>query len=363
MPRRAVKKLDGVADLSTTSPKDGVGSLEFGEFSDDDFLESVTATMSEDEQRDLSIIERIKSVYVECGRDQVLAATLRDFIKLVLAKRDGQRDEGGVFFVTGESGAGKSRAVEHMLSTNPALQPQVKSFGTIRPVISVSLSGPSTLKILGMQILRQAGYHLTQNIEQGVLWDLLPAQLHHRKVLMIHIDETQHMLKQTKTDTERVNLAKALKGVMNYKPWPISFIMSGMPETTNLSLLDEQFERRGRYLFLPDVNIDEEMVLVENILRRLSQAAGIDCEHIIASDIPERIAHAARYRYGRIAKFTIEGLMVALKRKSPALTREHFARAYMNLSHARGRDEMNPFLIEDWRILPPGNFLYQGSNG
>lgn len=202
---------------------------------------------------------------------------------------------------------------------------------------------------------------MVQDIEVSKLWAiLLPSQLHLRKVLVVHIDETQHMLKHTAKDQDRKELAKSLKGAINYKPWPVSFILSGMPETIELSKLDEQFERRGVYEFLPDVDIDHERILVENIMRRLSDAAGIDCERAISIDIPERIAHTARYRYGRIAKLVMEGLIVAFERNSMVLDREHFARAYMKLSHARGHDEMNPFLVDDYRILPSGNFLRGG---
>ncbi|NGO54055.1 ATP-binding protein [Allomesorhizobium camelthorni] len=331
-----------------------------GGFSDDDFLRSVADKLPERDQHVREVLERVKSVYVECGRDAVLAKALRKFVVAMLAKRGHRRDDGRAFFITGESGAGKSRAIEHMLATNSSLQPQMTSFGLIKPVVTVRLMGPTTLKLLGKNILDNAGYPMRQKLEQGELWDMLPVQLHLRKVLIVYVDETQHMLKHTESDQERQNLAKAFKGVMNYEPWPVSFIMSGMPRTTELSRLDEQIERRGSFCFLPDVAMPEERKLILRIVQRLSDAAEINADRVLSSDLPDRIAHAARYRYGRITQVTLAALHVALERGDGVLTREHFALAYIDHSHARGHDEMNPFLVDDWARLEPGSFLFKG---
>lgn len=327
------------------------------DFSDDDFFESIITKLPAKSRETIDIISKVKSTYITSGRDSVLKEQFDDFLVKMLARSSGQRDDGRAFFVTGASGAGKTHSVAHLLANNDLLQPQIKSFGTIKPVISVALQGPSTLKILGRSILRQAGYEFVQNMEQGEIWDMLPAQLHHRKVLIIHVDETQHMLKQTKTDTERANLAKAFKGVMNYKPWPVSFIMSGMPETTELARLDEQIERRGYFFDLPDIELPENRALVLKIINKSVEAAGLQSDNVVHSDLPERITHAARYRFGRITQVMLEAIQVALKQGATHLSREHFAHAYLGLSHARGHDEMNPFLVDDWKRLPAGSFL------
>ncbi len=349
-------KVAGEPDRTTSSPRH-LPATNLDNFSDDEFFDSIVAKLPEKSRETIEIISKVKSLYITSGRDSVLKESFDDFLKKMLARRNGLRDDGRVFFITGPSGAGKSRAVEHMLAENETLQPQVRSFGTINPVISVGLQGPSTLKILGRAILREAGYHMVQNMEQGEIWDMLPAQLHHRKKLIIHLDETQHMLKQTKTDKERENLAKAFKGVMNYKPWPVSFIMSGMPETTELARLDEQIERRGYYLELPDIELPESRALVLKIIRKLADTAGLHSDSVVNSDLPERIVHAARYRFGRITQVMLEAIQVALNQEDTNLNREHFAYAYLGMSHARGHDEMNPFLVDDWERLPPGSFL------
>lgn len=333
--------------------------IEPDDFGDEDFLASIKAKLSPERQVAVDTLSKVKSVYVTCGRDRLLADQFGRFFELMLATRGEQRDDGRAFFVTGESGAGKSRAVAHLLQNFSPLAPQHKSFGTIKPVVTVSLRGPCTLAMLGRRILKVAGYPVRQDMEQGKLWDMLPEQLHHRKVLVVHLDETQHMIRQTEKDSERKDLAKAFKSVMNYEPWPVSFIMSGMPQTTELSRLDEQIERRGSFFILPPVSLPEERVLVTRVVEKLVHAAGLAAPGLTETDVPERIAHAARYQFGRIAQVVLAAIACALGRGATVLDRGHFALAYLDHSHARGRDEMNPFLVEDWRMLEPGSFLQE----
>lgn len=325
--------------------------------SDHDFLSIVGSRLSPNEQRVRDMLERVKNVYVPCGRDRLAADIFSRFMTSILANRNGRRDDGRVLFVTGESGAGKTSLVQRMIDGNPALAPIPMSYGLVTPMISITLMGPSTLKYLGLNILRKAGYEITRKYEQAEVWDLLPEQLHLRKVLIIHIDETQHMLKLAHSDRERENLAKAFKGVMNYDAWPVSFIMSGMPETVNLAGLDEQIERRSRFLALPDVSLPNERVLIEKIATSMSEGANLELGGILESDLPERIAHAARYRYGRIAQVMLAAIEQALLRDDRRLSRDHFALAYLDHSQARGHDDMNPFLVDDWERLEPGSFL------
>jgi len=327
---------------------------------DDAYLDSIAGRLSERQQREIELVEAVKAVYVACGRDKVLDDMLATFVVSMLAKKNGRRDDGRIFFITGESGAGKTAAIARALSRSDALQPQLRSFGLVKPVISVSLSGGAvTLKAVGHQIAEAAGYPVKETVGQNDMWKRLPDILHQRRVLLVHIDETQHVLKRTETDQERKNLAKAIKGLSNFEAWPINFILSGTPETTEIARLDQQFERRGKFLFLSDIAMPEEKALVDRMIREMAGAIGMATDRLIASDVPERVAHAARYRYGRIAQMVLAGIQVAIHKGANELVRDHFAYAYLELSHARGRDEMNPFLVDDWRNLPAGYFLIE----
>ena len=204
------------------------------------------------------------------------------------------------------------------------------------------------------------GFEAVKKMRQGEVWKEMPLELRRRKVLIVHIDEPQHLLKETETNLDRLNLANALKGIMNDAPWPVSFVLSGLPIVDEIARLDEQFERRATFVRLPNVLMPQERQLVERILRGLAKAGAVDCQHLIATDIPDRVAHAARYRYGRIAQIVVAALHVAFQEEDATLTRDHFAIAYSRHSHAMDHEGMNPFLADDWRRLPEGSFLIRG---
>lgn len=327
--------------------------------SDEDYLAELAGRLPEDDRYVLEVLERAKSVYVECGRDIVARKSFGGFVTDMLAKREGQRDDGRIFVVTGESGAGKTTISKRLIAEHPVFAPIKRSFGTIHPSVYYSLMGPATLRFLGLAILEAIGYEITRKLDQGEVWHILPGQLHLRKVMLIHLDETQHLVNLTKADHDREQLRKALKGVMNYEAWPVSFVMSGMPDITKIAKMDEQFERRHIPLALPDLDPadPDERELVIRITKEMCDAAGMDPTGATQSDVPERIAHAARYRYGRVAQTVLAGIQHAATRRSSQLTRNHLAQAYAGRSHARGRPEMNIFLADDFFRLDPGLFL------
>lgn len=333
------------------------GKTELHDFSDDDFLNAITQRFPDKQRAIRDSLEKVKSVYVRSPRDKVLEKDLDRFLVSMLAKQGERRDDGRALFITGESGAGKTRMISQMLEKNELLQPMQTSFGIVNPVATVRLMGPCTLRLLGKSILETIGYPIRQRMEQGELWDMLPNQLRQRRVLLIYVDETQHMLRHTTGDSERKNLAKAFKGVMNYAPWPVSFIMSGMPETVEMAQLDEQIERRSSFCRIPEIEMPEGRPLIERILIEMTSVIDMDATKVTQSDLPERIVHTARYQFGRVTQVVLAAIQVALEAGRTSLGRDDFARAYIHHSQARGYDEMNPFLVDDWQRLNPGAFL------
>ncbi|MBB3998356.1 ATP-binding protein [Aureimonas pseudogalii] len=326
---------------------------------DHDFLADFVSGLPGDSPRIVAALERVKDVYVPCGRETLLKKEFDMFLQMISARRNGKRDEGRCFFVTGESGAGKTEIVKNLIAKYPKLQKRKMSYGTVQPLISIKLQGPVILKTLGWNILRAAGYPVKQGLEKHNTWDILPQQLHHRNVMIIHIDEPQHLLTNTEANQERKNVAKAFKGVMNNPDWPVSFILSGMPETNELAIKDEQIERRNWFFTLEDVDMPDERHLVIKIISELAGSVSINATEVSASDVPDRVAHAARYRYGRIAQVVLSAIHVALTKGAVALERNHFVEAYLLHSQARGQDDMNPFLRADWRNLPQGLFMIE----
>jgi hypothetical protein len=82
----------------------------------------------------------------------------------------------------------------------------------------------------------------------------------------------------------------------------------------------------------------------------------------LATDLPYRISHAARHRYGRIARMVVAGIQQALTAGDGTLTRDHFTSAYILHSHARSNNDMNPFIIDRWDEIPSGSFILKTSD-
>lgn len=321
------------------------------------FLRGMRAQMSPRSQRTMEALERVKNVYVASGRDLVIAKQLERFMEWILAERNGRREDGRIFFVTGASRAGKTQLVRRMIKNERSLREKQTGFGVIRPCVSISLKGFTHPRIVARNILRAAGYPIRHDTARGEIWDGLAMRLKSRCVMLVHIDETQHMIRKNPNAAEREALADAIKGLTNDEDWPVSLILSGLPRTAEIAKLDEQFEGRGAFFRLPDVDIETERKLVLEIIRQMADAAGLELGGLLESDVPERIAHGARYRYARICQIVLAGIHAALSRDGTILSIKHFAEAYLDHSHARGYDSMNLFLIDDWKQMPAGSFL------
>lgn len=338
----------------------------------------------------MATLSRVRQVYVTSGRDRLLSHVFDLFMEKIHCIEGLERqafdqssvdwrDEatefttpprsdrsapdndfapGGSLFVTGASGAGKSLSIRRLLNQHPALQPLERSYGHVRPWVSVSLKGVTTLAVAAKTIIKASGYEI-KDTRQSEAWSDLAEILADRGVMLIHLDETQHLARVTGKNQSMKDLADALKGAMNHADWPVSFILSGLPEVNEIARLDEQFERRGEFLHLPDVDPEVDRRLIVKVLNEMAGAASLASGHLAESDVPERLAHAVRCRYGRICQVTFLAIQEALHddKANGRLTREHFAMTYLRTSHARGRDEMNPFLVDDWRRLEPGSLL------
>ncbi|KQP68377.1 ATP-binding protein [Methylobacterium sp. Leaf112] len=311
--------------------------------------------------RDLAIMERLdilETVYVECGRDKVLLETFGNFMRKYLTRKAQRRKHSNVFFVTGPSGAGKTEAVERLLREYPALQPERKSYGLVRRYVSISLQGYVIPRILAENIMVEAGHPIAK-AGRGDAWNQLSGALMKRGVSLVHIDETQHIVKDKGREGENEELANAIKGAANSPTWPIAFVLSGLPRILKLPIDDEQFERRSRWVDFPDLNMDTQRMLVVRILQKMTKAVGMGIGNMGETDMPERLAHATRHRYARVCEGVVEAIHTALDNdlRTTVLTREHFSQAWTNQTRAPGVKLYNPFEVDDWASLPQGSYL------
>lgn len=339
-------------------PRRNKGAPSHRAFDPGNIASIVAGRMSVERQEVVRRLGAVKSHYVESGRDAYVEEQFETFTEEIFAVLDdGMRDEGRLFLVTGESGAGKTAIVRRVLAESEVFQPIETDYGTINPVITVRLSGPCTLGTLGRRILKAAGYPLRREISVKDMWEEMSDHLMTRGVMLVHLDETQHMVHLTEKDQDRKNLAKALKDVVNKREWPVSFLLTGLPHTNQIASLDPQIARRGYFLELPTIAGDADRDFVERAVREFCEVAGIAPTGGIGSDMPERIVHVADGQFGRACQVIAAAIHEALKERGLVLTRAHFAQAYWARSHSVPDDAMNPFLVDDFRRILPGTFL------
>lgn len=326
-------------------------------------FETLRAKMPERSLHRADLVARLRREYVTCGRDIVVEEKFDRFLEEVMGlDENGHRLEGNFFYITGESGSGKTRMVQHLLEKQKVLEPTRTEIGEYRPCLSISLTGATNLRLLGNAIVKATGYESDREMRQGDVWAFLPGRLRRCRVLLIHIDEMQHALKGSQKDLQL--LRDALKALMSMEGWPVSFLLSGLPNTTEISRVDGQVERRNYITLLPAVKLPRERKLIVALMERLSKIAEIDCKEALEGDVLGRIAHAANYQYGRIGTVIALGLRMAALEESKKLNRMHFSKAYRDHSEAAGRRDMNPFEADNWKQLDAGSFIVdrQGQN-
>lgn len=120
---------------------------------DEAYLRVLRARMPARSQGVIERLNRVNEVYVTSRRDTVLSEAFETFMEDFQSTRHGERKEAEVFFLTGESGAGKTEAVKRLLSESELLQPIQTSYGTIRPHVSVKLTGYMLPRIAAREII------------------------------------------------------------------------------------------------------------------------------------------------------------------------------------------------------------------
>lgn len=321
------------------------------------YLQVLRSRLPERSQATITRLNQVNQIYVSSRRDTLLAEAFETFLEDYLSTRSGRRKEADIFFLTGESGAGKTEAVGRLLRMNPVMQPHLASYGTIHPYVSVKLSGYTLPRIVAQQIISAAGHPIKVGAKQGDAWNEMSPALKRRGVILVHIDEVQHIIRDDGPDLKRI--ADAIKGVSIASQWPVAFLLSGLPGIRALAMNDEQFERRGRWIHFPDLKMPQDKSHVTRIVQKLSEAGGLALGSMFETDMPGRIAHASNYRYARVCQIVTAAIHQALRAKDnpTELLRGHFALAYASRSRARDHNQMNPFLVDNWEALEAGSFL------
>jgi hypothetical protein len=311
---------------------------------DNDPFQALRNGMDQRRRSRAELLARIEDKYIKTGRDEKLLGELTSLVDANIRSSDRRRPEGRMLVVTGEPGAGKTWAVERALANVPGL------LGPL--LISLNAPRPCTLKQLGRAILHALGYPLQRDLLEHLTWEKVRLQLKLRQVRFLWLDELHHVV--SKNEEELKKLRDTLKNVMQQPDWPVSIIVSGVPDAAAFLTGDRQVERRSRTLEFERLKFPQNIGLLRKIVRGVVEDhAGMRLDSLDSDEFLHRLCRATEGAFGSTIALTRLAVLEAFDRGETAgLVRiRDFAKAY---AAERGCEaSQNIFLAKNWHEIEP----------
>ena len=278
--------------------------------------------------------------------------TLRLFHEVMDKRRSelelGLSSEGRSIAVIGESGSGKTTAVQRILRRMDTSDTEP---GELR-WISVRVPTPATQKDLARAVLLALGFPILRDTTASRMWEMVHHHLQLRKCWLIHLDEGQE-LGGRGSETEKAAVINALKSLMQIPDWPVNLIVSGTLELNDLLMRDPQLSRRFFIIrFLPVTEFDAADE-VRGLMERYAGLADLLLAPGLADiEFVPRLLQAGREQFGIVVELIIGAISRALAVGNSALGPNDFARYYAERSG--DISTRNPFLAPDFRSISTG---------
>lgn len=269
----------------------------------------------------------------------------------------GRQAEARGILIVGNSGAGKSTAIQRLFASHSDLRRPNPDLPEA-DVISFVVPSPATLKSVAFGCLQSLGYPIQRERTAAVMWGHVQHLLSERQVLFLHLDEVQH-LHASKGATEARSVINTLKSLMQHQMWPTGLILSGTDELRALVNLDPQLSRRLAPIEFGPLDVGAQRASVRKILQQYAKAVGMPPNpDILADAFLRRLIHAAAYELGIAIELIISGFEEALILGSDELDTEAFRLAFERRSGCR--DMGNPFVAEDWKAIDARKLMMEG---
>lgn len=295
-----------------------------------------------------SAIAGIRGQYVTTKRDHDLATALD---RVIMIDENTGSAEPVRFTSTGETrgiivvdgaGGGKTSLVQRGLAAHPAL----KATDTTKPVVSITVPNPATLKSVAQEALKASGYTGGEKKRTvWEMWELLRERFQMLGTVVFWIDEA-HDLFPHGSKSEAPHILKTFKSLMQ-DDGAVIVILSGVESLWESITFDHQVQRRYSKFELPPVTASTDSKLIGKLLANFCGRAGLEPPE--GGDLLERIIHAGRQRFGLCIEQMISAIEIALLRGDTKLSAQHFADAFFTQEACSISD--NVFLSPRWSSI------------
>ena len=260
-----------------------------------------------------------------------------------------EHPEGIILVVTGETGAGKSRALQKIFRSYHNVLGDM--------IVSVTAPSPCTLMQLGRTLLPELGYPIQRDKKEHLIWEDVRRRLDEGGKRVLHIDEMQHLPQSANRD-QQIRILNTIKSLVQRRENPLLLILSGTPDLADFLRTDGQVRRRCRFVEFERLQIPSDILPISCTLEDLVRLTPLRVQESVADDVAPRLIHAANNATGIAIELIWDAIDDALRAGDVELKRSHFERAYRDrISCPQSR---NPFVVDNWIETDPTQILDRG---
>lgn len=328
------------------------------------FADRIKAHRSEERSAVSGAVAAIQQVYIPTGNDTLLNGELTRLFDSIVRELEWQAEHentsalrgGRVLIVSGDPGAGKTRALSELFRSRPELEGFGET-GAGCSLLSVVAPSPFTLGALGNEIVRKLGYYPRREIKQSEVWPMVKKMFAEHGVRILHIDEAQH--------GDQVNWSAAkeientLKGLLQDPTWTIWLILSGLPELGRFCQEDGSVLRRTSHVRFAGVSIDDDIEPMREAFRTLMKpCASVSFEDTLTDEFMMRLIHASGGQFGILIELIHEAIEACLLKGDAELSESHFSDAYAART-GNENDETNIFVADKYDEIDISTSLWE----